>query len=43
MLCEVAPKSRAAEGIDYLAQQIARRDPPPTQKTSLFGSLFKRK
>ena len=42
-LCEVAPKSRAAEGIDYLAQQIARRDPPPVQKTSLFGSLFKRK
>ncbi len=43
MLAEVAPKSRSAEGLDNLAQQIARRDPPATQKTSLFSSLFKKK
>ncbi len=43
MLSEVGPKSRCTEGIDDLAQQIARRDPPPTQKTSLFSGLFKRK
>jgi pilus assembly protein CpaE len=43
MLSEVGPKSRSAEGLDNLAQQIARRDPPPTQKTSLFSSLFKKK
>ena len=43
MLAEVGPKSRVTEGIDYLAQQIARRDPPPVQKTSIFSSLFKRK
>ncbi len=43
MLAEVAPRSRSAEGIDQLAQQIARRDPPPTQKSSLFSGLFKRK
>lgn len=43
MLAEVGPKSRSAEGLDNLAQQIARRDPPPTQKTSLFSSLFKKK
>lgn len=43
MLAEVGPKSRSAEGLDNLAQQIARRDPPPAQKTSLFSSLFKKK
>jgi pilus assembly protein CpaE len=43
MLSEVGPKARATEGIDHLAQQIARRDPPPAQKTSLFSGLFKRK
>jgi len=43
MLSEVNPKARATEGIDVLAQQIARRDPPSDQKTSLFASLFKRK
>lgn len=43
MLAEVAPKSRATEGLDNLAQQIARRDPPAVQKTSLFSSLFKKK
>jgi len=43
MVCEVGPKSRSAEGIDHLAQQIARRDPPAVQKTSLLSSLLKRK
>jgi pilus assembly protein CpaE len=43
MISEVGPKSRAAEGLDFLAQQIARRDPPAQAKTSLFAGLFKRK
>ncbi|MFN3512115.1 MAG: CpaE family protein [Phenylobacterium sp.] len=43
MLAEVAPKSRCVEGLDALAQQIARRDPPASPKTSLFSSLFKKK
>ncbi len=43
MLSEVGPKARATEGIDHLAQQIARRDPPPQQKASLLSGLFKRK
>jgi pilus assembly protein CpaE len=43
MLSEVGPKARATEGVDQLAQQIARRDPPPSQKSSLFSGLFKRK
>jgi pilus assembly protein CpaE len=43
MLSEVNPKARATEGIDHLAQQIARRDPPPAQKSALFSGLFKRK
>ncbi len=43
MVSEVGPKSRSAEGIDHLAQQIARREPPAVQKTSLLSSLLKRK
>ncbi|UTP39228.1 CpaE family protein [Phenylobacterium sp. LH3H17] len=43
MVSEVGPKSRSAEGIDHLAQQIARRDPPAVQKTSLLSNLLKRK
>jgi pilus assembly protein CpaE len=43
MISEVGPKSRSSEGIDNLAQQIARRDPPPVVKATLLGSLFKRK
>jgi pilus assembly protein CpaE len=43
MLSEVNPKSRSAEGIDNLAQQIARREPPAPQKTSLLSGLFKKK
>ena len=43
MLSQIAPKSRIAEGIDHLAQQIARRDPPAVEKASVLSSLFKRK
>lgn len=43
MITEVAPKSKAAEGLAQLAQLIARRDPPPVQKSSLLGSLFTKK
>ena len=43
MLSEVGPKSKAAEAIDLLAQQISRRDLPTAQKTSFLASLFKRK
>ncbi|MFN3520781.1 MAG: CpaE family protein [Phenylobacterium sp.] len=43
MICEVGPKSKAAEAIDQLARQISRRDPPPPQKSSFLSSLFKRK
>jgi len=43
MLGEVAPKSKAAEGIDQLARLVARRDPPPARKSSLLGGLFRKK
>ena len=43
MIGEVGPKSRSAEGLDHLAQQIARREPAQVQKTSLLGGLFKKK
>ena len=43
MLGEVAPKSKASEGIDQLARLVARRDPPPLQKSSLFSGLFRKK
>ncbi|WP_374453027.1 CpaE family protein [Phenylobacterium sp.] len=43
MISEVGPKSKAAEGLDQLAQQIARREPPQVQKTSLLSGLFKKK
>ena len=43
MLTEVNPKSRSAEGIDHLAEQIARREPPAQQKSSLLSGLFKKK
>jgi len=42
MLAEVAPKSKAAEGIEHLARLISRRDPPPVQRTSLLSGLFKK-
>lgn len=43
MITEVAPKSKAAEGLSQLAQLIARREPPPAQKSSLLGGLFNKK
>ena len=43
MLGEVAPRSRAAEGIDQLARLVARRETPPPQKSSLLGGLFRKK
>ncbi len=43
MLAEVAPKSKAAEGLEHLARLICRREPPAAQKTSLISSLFKKK
>lgn len=43
MISEVGPKSKSAEGLDHLAQQIARREPPQAQKSSLLSSLFKKK
>lgn len=43
MLAEVAPKSKAAEGLEHLARLISRREPPPVQKTSMLSGLFKKK
>jgi pilus assembly protein CpaE len=43
MLSELAPKSKSAEALDMLAQQITRRDPPATTPTSLLNRLLKRK
>jgi pilus assembly protein CpaE len=43
MVGEVAPKSKAAEGIDHLAQLISRREPPQAQKASMLSGLFKKK
>ena len=43
MLAEVAPKSKAAEGLEHLARLISRREPPAAQKTSMLSGLFKKK
>ncbi|WP_297512872.1 AAA family ATPase [uncultured Caulobacter sp.] len=43
MLAEVAPKSKAAEGLEHLARLISRREPPAPEKTSIFSGLFKKK
>ncbi len=43
MLAEVAPKSKAAEGLEHLARLISRREPPTVQKTSMLSGLFKKK
>lgn len=43
MLAEVAPKSKAAEGLEHLARLISRREPPPVQKSSMLSGLFKKK
>lgn len=42
MIGEVAPKSKAAEGIEQLARLIARREPPPQKRSSLLGGLFRK-
>ncbi|MDB5438425.1 MAG: pilus assembly protein CpaE [Caulobacteraceae bacterium] len=42
MLSEVAPKAKATEGVNHLAELIARREAPPAVKKSLFASLFKK-
>ena len=42
MIAEVGPKSKAAEGIDFLAQLISRRDPVRVAKRSGLGALFRR-
>ncbi len=41
MIHEVGPKSKAAEGLDYLAQLISRREPVQAPKKSGLASLFK--
>ena len=43
MLSEVNAKSKSAEGIDYLARLISRREAPVIAKTSLLSGLFKKK
>lgn len=42
MVAEVAPRSKAAEGIDQLAQMISRREPPRPERTSLLSGLFRK-
>jgi hypothetical protein len=36
-------RSKAAEGLQQLAQVLARREAPPALKKSPFAGLFKRK
>ena len=43
MIPELGPKTKAAEGIEMLAQLIARREPPAVVKASLLGGLFRKK
>jgi pilus assembly protein CpaE len=43
MIEEVNPRSKAAEGLQTLAQLISRREPPPVQRKSPLASLFRRK
>jgi pilus assembly protein CpaE len=43
MLAEVNAKSKSAEGIDYLAQLISRREAPSMAKPSLLNGLFRKK
>jgi len=43
MLWEVNSRSKAAEGLERLAQLIARRDAPVVAKSSMLSGLFKRK
>ena len=43
MIEQVNPRSKSAEGLQHLAQLIARREPPPTVRKSVLSGLFKRK
>ncbi len=43
MISEVNPRSKSAEGLQRLAQVIARRDPPQAARKSALSGLFKRK
>ena len=43
MIEEINSKSKAAEGLQRFAQQIARREPPPVVRKSALSSLFKLK
>ena len=43
MIHEVGPKTKAAEGLDHLAQLISRREPVQAVRRSGLASLFKRK
>ncbi len=44
MVAEVAPKSKAAEGVDHLARLISRREAPAAAKSaSILSGLFKKK
>jgi pilus assembly protein CpaE len=42
MLAEIAPRSKAAEGIEQLARLISRREPPMAPRASLLSALFKK-
>jgi pilus assembly protein CpaE len=42
MLAEIAPRSKAAVGIEQLARLISRREPPSPPKASLLSALFKK-
>jgi pilus assembly protein CpaE len=41
MIHEVGPKTRAAEGLDFLAELISRREPAPVARRAGLASLFK--
>lgn len=43
MIAEVAPKSKAAEGVDHLARLISRREAPAPVKSSVLSGLFRKK
>jgi pilus assembly protein CpaE len=43
MIEELGDKSKAAVGLQQLAQILARREPPPAPKKSMLAGLFKRK
>ncbi|HEX4181198.1 MAG TPA: AAA family ATPase [Caulobacteraceae bacterium] len=43
MIEELGDRSKAAVGLQQLAQVLARREPPPAPKKSMLAGLFKRK